>query len=314
MDNIKIFANATDYAAAGRPTESSRVALIENVNQVKYDGVNVEVTMPKPGDYVYRDEDGNVHFINKESIRQNLLPTGWVFIDVFYFGWKDEMFVDMGSGILWGKCDIDVTKSNKMCDTPFTYQKSFFSWGNIEGHNPVNNTFANVYNWGSVNAQEPWYEGQPYGETPGAALSGDIAPDSGYDAARENLGDTKRMPTNAEYGTLFNNIDYITEDGEIVTAATSIAKTAADKRVYVNGIAGLYLRSKINGKRLFFACSGYGAGTSWFYRGSLGLYWSSSFGSARLARGLYFDSGGVYPQLNNNRYNGFAVRPVQNIV
>ena len=314
MDNIKIFANATDYAAAGMPASESRVALIENVNQVKYDGVNVEVSMPTPGDYVYRDADGNIHFIKKATVRTAVIPSGWVFIDVFYFGWKDEMFVDMGSGILWGKCDIDVTKSNKMCDTPFTYQKSFFSWGNIEGHNPVNNTFANVYNWGSVNAQEPWYEDHPYGDTPGAALSGDIAPDSGYDATRENLGGTKRMPTNAEYGTLFNNIDYITEDGEIVTAATSIAKTAADKRVYVNGIAGLYIRSKINGNRLFFACSGNGAGTSWYNRGSGGYYWSSSFNSAHYARDLNFSSGGVHPQGNSYRYYGFAVRPVQNIV
>lgn len=65
------------------------------------------------------------------------------------------------------------------------------------------------------------------------------------------------------------------------------------------------------GRKLFFACSGNGNGTSWNNRGSNGNYWSASFNSARNARNLNFNSGGVNPQNNNNRYNGFAVRPVQ---
>jgi hypothetical protein len=62
---------------------------------------------------------------------------------------------------------------------------------------------------------------------------------------------------------------------------------------------------------LFFPCSGNGAGTSRNNRGSNGNYWSATFNSARNARNLNFNSGGVNPQNNNNRYNGFAVRPVQ---
>ena len=147
----------------------------------------------------------------------------------------------------------------------------------------------------------------------GAALAASFAADSGYDAVRENLGAPYRMPTNDNHGELFNsaNIDYITEDGEIVTAATSVAKTAADKRVNVNGIVGLYIRSKANGKRLFFPCSGYGYGTSRNYRGSYGYYWSSTWSSTRYARSLNVYSGGVNPQNNSNRYGGFAVRAVQ---
>jgi hypothetical protein len=97
----------------------------------------------------------------------------------------------------------------------------------------------------------------------------------------------------------------------VVTAETSIAKTAADKRVKVNGINGLYLRSKINGNRLFFPASGYGGGRSWYYRGSGGGFWSSTFGSARYARDLGFGSGGVGPQGTVDRYGGRSVRPVQ---
>ena len=62
-----------------------------------------------------------------------------------------------------------------------------------------------------------------------------------------------------------------------------------------------------------FSASGNGAGSSWNNRGANGNYWSASFNSARNARNLNFNSGGVNPQNNNNRYNGFAVRAVQHL-
>ena len=65
------------------------------------------------------------------------------------------------------------------------------------------------------------------------------------------------------------------------------------------------------GRKIFFACSGNGNGTSWNNRGSNGNYWSSSLNSATNGRNLNFNSGGVNPQNNNNRFNGFAVRAVQ---
>ena len=60
-----------------------------------------------------------------------------------------------------------------------------------------------------------------------------------------------------------------------------------------------------------FPCSGNGRGASWNNRGSNGYYWSASLHSATNGRNLNFNSGGVNPQNNNNRFNGFAVRPVQ---
>lgn len=62
---------------------------------------------------------------------------------------------------------------------------------------------------------------------------------------------------------------------------------------------------------LFFPCSGNGNGTSWNNRGSNGNYWSQSLNSEVNGRNLNFNSGGVNPQNNNNRFNGFAGRPVQ---
>jgi hypothetical protein len=219
-----------------------------------------------------------------------------------------ELVVDMGlnSGVKWAARDLDLTKPGGFCDTPFTYDKSFFSWGNIDGHNPKNNSFAGVYNWGGVNAAEPWYDGQPYGNTKGNTLTGDIPVGEEFDAARANLGSPWRMPTTTEFEELFAGSIYIDATG------TEIPSETTDKIVTVNGIVGLYLQSKTNGNRLFFACSGYGNRSSWSSRGDSGLYWSASFYSSRYARSLGFSSGGVNPQYNNNRCFGFAVRAVQN--
>lgn len=234
----------------------------------------------------------------------------WNIVNLFH---PDSSFdpaglvIDMGlsSGVKWAARDIDLTKPGGFCDTPFVYEKSFFSWGNIDGYNPMNNSFAGVYNWGAANKQEPWYDGQVYGNTKGATLTSDITTDEVFDVARANLGSPWRMPTDTEFKELFDNCIYIDASGTEVPTGTK------DKRVTVNGIVGLYLQSKTNGNRLFFACSGYGNGTSWYARGSSGFYWSASFSSVRYARYLYFSSDGVYPQYYYNRCLGFAVRPVQ---
>ena len=234
----------------------------------------------------------------------------WNIVNLFH---PDSSFdpaglvIDMGlsSGVKWATRDIDLTKPGGFCDTPFVYEKSFFSWGNIDGHNPMNNSFKGVYNWGSVNKQEPWYDGQVYGNTKGATLTGDITTDEKFDAARANLGSPWRMPTTTEFQELFDNCIYIDASGAEISAGT------ADKRVTVNGIVGLYLQSKINGNRLFFACSSFGNGTSWNNCGSIGSYRSASFDSARSAGCLYFYINGVHPQYNLYRFYGVPVRPVQ---
>ena len=302
---IKKVNTLEEYRTLVHSAGESDITLITEGNVVKYDGVNVEVSIPKPNDAVCRDNEGGIHFIDRKTFNYRLMPSNWVFEEFYYYGWADEPYVDMGNGLLWAKKNIDVTQSDNLAKSAFQYECSFFSWGNVDGHNP-SSTSAFSYNWGSVNAAEPWYEGQPYGSTPGASLEASFAADSGYDAARENLGGSWRMPTNAEHGTLFGNINYINANGERVPSSTT------DKRVLVNGIRGLYLESKTNGRRLFFACSGFGTGRSWLNRGAGGYCWSSSFFSARGARSFYFDSGGVSPQNYYSRYYGFAVRPVQN--
>lgn len=210
---------------------------------------------------------------------------------------NDELLVDLGlpSGLLWATRNLDASQPNGFAASPYQYECSFVSWGNTEPHNPTS-TSAFSYNWGTAN------DG-PYASTPGASLSADFQ--LGYDAANSCLGSAWRMPTTSEFAELFNSsyTKFIDAEGNEVTAT--------DKRVTVNGVLGIYLESKINGKRIFFACSGDGYGSSSYDRGSVGYYWSSSLYSATGGRDLSFYSGGVYPQDNNNRFLGFAVRPVQ---
>jgi hypothetical protein len=207
------------------------------------------------------------------------------------------------SGLKWADCDIDLTQADKFAASPFQYEKTFFSWGNTDGHNPKD-TSSFDYNWGGVNSEAPYYDGQVYGDTPGNKLTANMAPSQ--DAARANLGGPWRMPTTEEFKELFDNCDFVQADGTTVIDAST-----TDKRVTVNGVVGIYLKSKNNGNHLFFACSGDGRGSSWNYRGSVGRYWSASFYSAVVARNLGFNSGGVNPQSYYYRCYGFAVRPVQ---
>lgn len=219
--------------------------------------------------------------------------------------------VDMGlpSGILWADVNLDITQQDNWAGSPYQYETSFCSWGNTDMYNPnAEESFEGVYDWGGINAQEPWYEGQPYGSTPGAALTENIGPAN--DVARHFLGALWRMPSEADFLELFHNCDFIDANGDIVTAATSVAGTAADKRVWMNGVVGFRLRSKINGGIIFIPACGDGVGTEWKSRGVNGAYWASTLVTARSARYLNFNPSGGSPNGSSFRFAGMAIRPV----
>lgn len=212
---------------------------------------------------------------------------------------SQELIVDLGlpSGRKWATHNIDVTMQNGFTKSIYQYECSFFSWGNTFGVNPIS-TSAFSYDWGAGN------DG-PYASTSGASLTGNAG--LGYDAAFANLGNSWRLPNAEDFAELFNssNTKYVDASG------TEIAD-AANKLTTINGITGICLMSKANGKTIFFPCSGYGVGTSWYNRGFYGGYWSSSLYSS--SRGLYltFNSGGVNPQGSDGiRFYSFTVRPVQ---
>ena len=63
----------------------------------------------------------------------------------------------------------------------------------------------------------------------------------------------------------------------------------------------------------FFPASGYRSYSTGAvnYVGSYGYFWSAVPYSTNYGRSLYFNSSYINPLNNNNRSNGFAVRPVQ---
>ena len=207
------------------------------------------------------------------------------------------------SGNRWAVSNLDAAGPYFFQESPFQYECSFFSWGNITPHNPISETEFD-YNFGGSNQSAPYYEGQPYGNTPGSLLTGDIP--LNFDAARQLLGSPWHSPSSSDFGELLANSIFIDANGAEVDA------TKSDKRVTVNGVRGIYLESKINGARLFLSCSGYGGDNSWSNKESNGYYWSSSWISERNARALGFSGGGVNPQVSYVRCDGFPLRPIWN--
>jgi len=212
---------------------------------------------------------------------------------------QSDLFVDMGlpSGLMWAKRNIDISQPDGFAASEYQYECTFFSWGNTEGHNPTS-TSAFDYNWGSAN------DG-PYTETPGSKLTANAG--LSHDAARAILGSPWRDPSTDDFAELFANIDFIDYNGDVIPSAQTNKLTTMGP----NHIQGIRLRSKINGNIIFFPCSGYGYGQSWYNRGSDGFCWSRSLSSQTLGRYLGFGSGGVGPQYSNDRFYGFARRAVQ---
>lgn len=210
------------------------------------------------------------------------------------------------SGVLWSPVNIDTSRPGGFAENAFKYKCSFFSWGNTDAHNPNSRNMFD-YNWGYVNDNEPYYEGQPYGSTPGAALNGDIPLTS--DAAREICGGSWRIPTSTECAELFDNCDFVQADG-----STVIGPDVTNKMVTVNGVVGVYIKSRINGNLLFFACCGYGSGTGWINRGTVGKLWANTYMDSKDCKAITIYDGGVASQSNSRRFWGCPIRPVMDTI
>ena len=262
--------------------------------------LNISLTGAKP---LYMDGTALNPYVVRAGMTATIIydGTNYNIVHLGYVKNTPSHIVDMGlpSGTLWADRNIDITQSDGFAASEFQYECSFFSWGNIVGHNPISDS-AFSYDFGSNNSG-------PYASTPGSQLSGNVPVNPMYDIARAICGDPWRLPTATEFQELIDNCDFVQADGETVVSGTN-------KLVTVNSIVGIYLKSKINGNRLFFPCCGYGTGTAWYNRGSLGLYWSGSLASATNGLILLFNSGGVSPQNSYNRFNGFTGRAVQNVV
>ena len=110
---IKKFDTKAAYAAAGYPTEESRVAEIANSKEVMIDGVNVAVRVPQTGDAVYK-LDGEKYYFRGGDALQHALLTAKGFEDLGQVaGWQDGKIVfldkDISSAKYLDVCQYAIT-------------------------------------------------------------------------------------------------------------------------------------------------------------------------------------------------------------
>lgn len=81
---IKTYANESAWASATKPTTESTVGLLLDSNTPVINGVNVLVTIPKYGDAVVLDADGNIRFIAFGTFNNATFPSSWTKVGVVY--------------------------------------------------------------------------------------------------------------------------------------------------------------------------------------------------------------------------------------
>ena len=88
---IKQYETPAAYAAEAAPNDESRVARIEQNNDIKVDGVNVVVPFPGDGDVVFEDADGKPRFVRWDTVKPTLIDDTWTHIG-YAFGVRGRRF------------------------------------------------------------------------------------------------------------------------------------------------------------------------------------------------------------------------------
>ena len=210
--------------------------------------------------------------------------------------WRfDDGSIDLGlpSGTKWAKANMDASQPNGFAASPYQYECSFLSWGNVIGHNPINESTFD-YTFDDTN----------YALTSGSNLTGNIPVNATYDIARAICGGDWRLPTYSEFQELIDNCDCVQADGITVI-------TENNKFTTIDGIVGVYFKSKLNGNLLFLPACGVVNGTAWSYKTTLLDYWSNEIGSST-EKAVRLDVANYGIRLNEgNRWRGQTCRPVK---
>ena len=190
----------------------------------------------------------------------------------------DHEYVDLGlpSGTLWATCNVGASKPEEYGD--------YFAWGETK----LKEIFEDAtYKYGTYNALTKYCTDSEYGTVDNKT---ELLPDD--DAATVNWGSSWHMPSSDQFKELINS-DYTT------TAWTT-----------QNGVNGLKITSKKNGKSLFLPAAGE-CGLVLGYVGAHGYYWSRSLfpeGSC-WAYNLNFYTNVVDCNADERMY-GRSVRPI----
>lgn len=210
------------------------------------------------------------------------------------------MWVDLGlpSGTKWAKTNVDVSQENGFAVSELQYECSFFSWANVDGHNPIDDHSFGDWSFGSV------YNGEPYISSPGARVLSQSMMDLAHDAAYISCGLPWRLPTRADAEELLNPVytEFVDANGQVIDPSLGSVITEID------GIACCRIRSKVNGNIIVFACTGFGAGSSWQQRGTRLSFWTSTFDS--ISNAILCHIGDTVDTRTGDRHYGRVIRPV----
>ena len=210
--------------------------------------------------------------------------------------------IDLGlpSGLLWASFNLGATKPEESGDyyawgetaTKEDYSEATYKWiqeGQSNGRYIFKYTCADGQTFGI------WYDSNGNFIGDGKTSLADY--DYVDDPARAILGDSWRIPTDAEWAWLLENCSWTWTDD-----------------YKGSGVAGRIVTSNIPGyedNSIFLPAGGFRIESSWNYAGVIGCYWSSSLyeGTSTAAWGVLFDADNGY-RSHPSRYQGLSVRPV----
>ncbi len=207
------------------------------------------------------------------------------------------------NGPYWAECNVGASRPEE-----YGY---YFWWGDTVGYTRSGGTWTDdrYYSdvtWVSSTGRQ--MSSSPFGwdSCPTDSKSDSELRSAGYidsagnlvaahDAARVHWGGDWRMPTKQELDDLNNKCDW--------TWTTR------------NGVNGYIVRGRggYASTSIFLPAAGNGRGSSLYYAGSYGLYWSSTPNSdySSNAWSLSFNSSRFYRDYGRYRYRGQSVRPVR---
>ena len=213
-------------------------------------------------------------------------------------GWsKYSANVDSKEFVAGGACTI--TANLTLADHDYVDldlpSRTLWATCNVGAEKPED--YGYYYAWGETSTKNSyyssnykWYNGSDdsftkYGEDDVLYLSDD--------AAYVNWGSNWRMPKYSDFTELINSHNTTTEETTL------------------NGVKGLKITSKSNGKSIFLPTAGYMNGSTLIGAGTNAYYWSSETYDEERVCYLHIQNGDVTVS-DCSRYMGQSIRPVRN--
>lgn len=218
----------------------------------------------------------------------------------------EDLYVDLGlpSGLLWATRNIDATQKNGFAKSAFQYECSYFSWGNIDPHNPTSPSSFSPWTWGTSN------DGEPYASSDGANIVYPSTIDSQHDAAYNICGKEWRIPKTTEINELLSFCHYIDANGDDIPDSTQNKVITMPKSNGDGFVKGIRLKSNSNNNIIFFPLCALGVGSDLRNIGSRGAYYTNAIAGDSIAVFLDITTQAV-PKTNGiYRYSGLPIRPV----